>query len=726
MIRLARLGLILLLAPAVLAVQRTPATADRALDGGELATLRLAAGDAQTLELPDRAVGVVEVSVRLDGLDQTLRLWPHSVRASDFRLLVADGSGAPVETTPPPIATVRGEIVGLPGSVVAGSLVDGRLDAAVRRGFDDELWMIQPLPVADAAGVDVGPGPGAGSGLVHAVYRSTDVVGNGEVCGSVTPDEPVPSGFGLTTSAASATKDCDLAVEADVSFYQANGSSIAATQADMESIVNNCEVIYLADVGVTYTISSSLIRTSGDPYSTSDSAVLLNEFVSEFLSTQGGATRDTAHLFTGRDLDSSIIGIAYLSVICNQTFGFGLSESRFTSNLASRTALTAHELGHNWGAGHCNGDSDCAIMCSGLGGCSGVVSGFGGASISSIENHKSFASCLSDPTPDPGDGPTVSSVAPTFGPESGGDTVVINGIDFVDAPSTTVRFDGVDAQIVSISPTSIVALAPSGVAGTSADIEVSDVNGSTLFADGFHYEWSINPGDKASSGLAEAGDVDRAYFEAPASALFTATLKRSSPKTLVPGLRLVGPGETELVVVEDDAAAPSGKARVLAYQLPQSGTYRLELYGVASSVGDYKLKTKLKPLRKLKQVIEVGPSTPTTAIVFDVQSGTKVSSLQWSARKAKGDYATVESLPSALLPALVSLVGPSGALDLSGAVTNVAGTKLKLTGLMLEELGTYTLTVGGAEGSVGYGTLSLKLKPAKIASFKHQADPSLE
>ena len=72
-------------------------------------------------------------------------------------------------------------------------------------------------------------------------------------------------------------------------------------------------------------------------------------------------------------------------------------------------------------------------------------------------------------------------------------------------------------------------------------------------------------------------------------------------------------------------------------------------------------------------------------------------------------------------------MGPSGPVDLTDlVVTSPSGKKVKLAGLVLDELGTYTLTVGGADGSVGHGKLGLKLKALKTKAVQHLADPALE
>src|SRR5690606_7056926 len=92
------------------------------------------------------------------------------------------------------------------------------------------------------------------------------------------------------------------------------------------------------------------------------------------------------------------IGIAWLGVVCNTSMAYGLSESRYTSNFSHRVGLTAHEVGHNWNAGHCcggcSGCSSCRIMCPCLGGCSGIVNSFGSGEISQIVNFRNSRSCL--------------------------------------------------------------------------------------------------------------------------------------------------------------------------------------------------------------------------------------------------------------------------------------------------------------------------------------------
>jgi hypothetical protein len=70
------------------------------------------------------------------------------------------------------------------------------------------------------------------------------------------------------------------------------------------------------------------------------------------------------------------IGIAYVGAICNLGAAYGVSQSRYTANLTRRVAVTAHEVGHNFNAQHCDALPPCYIMCSGVGGCQNVQTTF--------------------------------------------------------------------------------------------------------------------------------------------------------------------------------------------------------------------------------------------------------------------------------------------------------------------------------------------------------------
>ncbi|NIR00359.1 MAG: hypothetical protein GTN78_09195, partial [Gemmatimonadales bacterium] len=94
-----------------------------------------------------------------------LDLQPHSVRAADYQVLaqVQDGSLARIE--PGPVGTLRGSLLGVPGSVAAGSLLADGLHARIIFPDDEEYWLEPIGPRVPEAGPDR-----------YVVYQSHDVI----------------------------------------------------------------------------------------------------------------------------------------------------------------------------------------------------------------------------------------------------------------------------------------------------------------------------------------------------------------------------------------------------------------------------------------------------------------------------------------------------------------------------------------------------------------------
>jgi hypothetical protein len=360
---------------------------------------------------------------------------------------------------------------GSPDSVVAASLVDGELTATIRLAPDLPTWGVQPLSSVD---------PAAPRG-VHVVYDGTDLDVLDTVCGTDDVDtrflpELPGAGDGLDPS----HKVCEIALDADFEFYTKNGSSVGTTQNDMENIINAVEAIYDATAGIHYEITTVIVRTAEpDPYSTTGASSLLSQFKNYWNSNHGSIQRDVAHLFTGKNISGSTIGIAYLNVICAKSSAYGLSQSKYTGSFVYRTALTAHELGHNWNASHCNGDSDCRIMCSGLGGCTGGVTSFGSSATNKITNKKNSVTCLSGVVPPPP--PSISSLSPddtsAFLPESV--TIIGTGLAEVDKVTVGGVEIGFGTGLNSVSSTQVVFLPPAPSGLGNASVTVSNPGGTS-------------------------------------------------------------------------------------------------------------------------------------------------------------------------------------------------------------------------------------------------------
>ncbi len=309
---------------------------------------------------PSSAEIVVEIDV--EGETWTLALEPYSLRSDLFRVLVDDGSGTLLPYPEPPVLTRKGSVLEIPGSRVRGSFDGQHLHAMI---FTDQgTWVVQPVD-------DVGLG---GAESAHVVFAAEDSIPGPYTCGNIDPHNP-GSGTGGPIPFGPTLFLTEIGIDADFEFFTLNSSNVGVTVNDVELVMNAVEGVYdNSPILIVYELTTIVVRTtSADPYGTQSApGSLLNLFASVWSTPPENAIhRDVAHLFTGVNLDGSIIGIAQLADICT-TNSYGLSQSRYTTNFNSRVALTAHELGHNWGAAHCDGSAECRIMCSGLGGCNGL------------------------------------------------------------------------------------------------------------------------------------------------------------------------------------------------------------------------------------------------------------------------------------------------------------------------------------------------------------------
>lgn len=351
--------------------------------------------DVTQMEIPAQLVDGYTSSFTFEGTEYVMEMTAHSVRSDRFEILAPDEKGDLVPQPIPAPQTYRGRIQGLNGSIVSGSLVDGQFEGLILVN-DDIIWEIEPLSKAvPNAAIDE-----------YIVFDSTDLVPHGYQCGVEGDGHDhrlgLPDGIdgfqvGGGGGYEDALKFAEIAFDADFEFFQRNGSSIPNTVADIEAVMDRVDTIYQRDVEIGYEITTIIVRSQEpDPYTTTDPGALLGQFQNEWNRNQSGIQRDVAHLMTGKNINGGVIGIAFLRVICVLNSAYGLSQSRFTTSMTSRACLTAHELGHNWGANHCDGNGDCRIMCSGIGGCNRDCTRFGARSVTDITNFKNSRGCLSD------------------------------------------------------------------------------------------------------------------------------------------------------------------------------------------------------------------------------------------------------------------------------------------------------------------------------------------
>ena len=351
------------------------------------------------------------VDVTLDEQLHVARLTPFTLRTAEFQVLVQDETGALNPAKPPAALTYRGHLAAEPQSQVAASIIDGRTYMTILRA-DGEVWNVQPLAADDLR-------PGLPDNL-HAVYKSRDVLGVEGTCGADArmllnaqpngggdANHDAPEGGPRGTS----NQRCQIVFDTDVEFFQANGSSISATIADIEMIMNQVGLIYQNQVAISYYETGIIVRPAlPQPYTSTNSNTLLCQFGEFWNNNLSFFPRDVGQLFTGKDLDGTTVGLGWIGVICAGNFNncnaagsslsYSLVQSRFSTVLAARVQDTAHELGHNWNACHCNTGGNCGGGTSNPGNCGIMTSGISGqatfdaVALSAITSWRDNAVCL--------------------------------------------------------------------------------------------------------------------------------------------------------------------------------------------------------------------------------------------------------------------------------------------------------------------------------------------
>jgi hypothetical protein len=372
--------------------------------------------DTQQIAVPAGIPESAEIKVEINGTVETLRLVRTSLRSDKAKLLLDRGNGKMEEAPLPPHRTYRGTVASN-GALVSASIIDGRLTAMI--DMPESTYFVQPMS-------DFGAARGS---TAHVVHSHADVAPfDDHRCGydeykmplpdwmlgePSDPGEQIGGGGGAPFSggeggiAGTTPFVTEIAFDADFEFFQLNGSNANNVVNDIENVMNNVTLVYDRDVNITYEFSTFVVRTNAaDPYTSTVMDTLLCEFRNTWNTTpESQIQRDVAQLFTGKQITGNVIGLAWLGVVCNQggnacsatgSLAYSVVESRFTNSIDFRTSLSAHEIGHNWQSGHCDGASPCNIMCSVVNSCSGTTGSnlkFSPTAQSAITGYRNAVSC---------------------------------------------------------------------------------------------------------------------------------------------------------------------------------------------------------------------------------------------------------------------------------------------------------------------------------------------
>ncbi len=319
---------------------------------------------------------------------------------------------------------------------------------------------------------------------------------------------PAPPGAGMSTTAlgapisgqpmwTSTVYTVNLAIETDYELYTKFGSSTSAELRFIGDLTAAASAIYWRDVKTVFKIGTvHLWSTAADPWAATTTPTALSELLSYWNANYTSVQRTVVHMLSGKNMGG---GIAYLSALCNSSYGYGLSSSLSTTFSVTAPSLYwdilcyTHEIGHNFSSPHtecysppvdtctpCDTFSCTGSVPSGGGtimsychACSGAYSNiilyFGlVADVSSavLDQMRGYvegkAACLGPLAA----APTVTGISPTSGSTAGGTPVTISGTGFQGFATVTLGGTAKATGVTIVSSTTITATTAAHTAGT--------------------------------------------------------------------------------------------------------------------------------------------------------------------------------------------------------------------------------------------------------------------
>ncbi len=187
----------------------------------------------------------------------------------------------------------------------------------------------------------------------------TDELVNGPLAPASRVNNASATSLGSTfNSSRWTTLECKVSVETDYQYYQ-NFNNLQACQTYTATLLTEISDRYNSQLDVVLTYPYLQFYTSSnDPWTAQGggAGAMLDQFRNAWIGNipSGG---NLAHFMSGASLGG---GVAYLDVLCNSTWGFGVSGNmhggtQFPVSQSSNSwdfVVMAHEMGHNFGTGH--------------------------------------------------------------------------------------------------------------------------------------------------------------------------------------------------------------------------------------------------------------------------------------------------------------------------------------------------------------------------------------
>ncbi|HLL73533.1 MAG TPA: M12 family metallo-peptidase [Pyrinomonadaceae bacterium] len=311
-------------------------------------TLKFDAPDAIERVRQDGRLTLVTATETLE-----LELEPHDLRAADYRAEESRDGGVvrALDAARAPVRTFKGIVRGKERAAARFTIDETTLEGLVL--MDGEKYFVETKRRYDRSAAPT----------EFLFYKESDVIERAPVACDATLDEKMKQAGAVVSlqdshvspdAAAAAiplNREIKLATEADYEYVAALGSSEAANN-EILSILNLIEGVYQNELGLSFSVTyQHAWATTEDPYLSSSPSHGLTEFENYWNANFTHINRDTAHLWTGKDLDGNVIGSAEIGSICvSPARAYGMSQRMFETDI--KVGLTAHEIGHNLGATH--------------------------------------------------------------------------------------------------------------------------------------------------------------------------------------------------------------------------------------------------------------------------------------------------------------------------------------------------------------------------------------